>query len=292
MLAHLIAENLQTGVNMKIFCGLLVKDEADIIKSCILDMERWADRIFVMDNGSTDGTWEIVQSLAGDIVVPWKQDAKTYCSGIRSEIFNNFKDEVSEGDWWCYKCDADEFYLDTPKEFLAKVPKKYSVVAKKSLDFVLTPEDAEGYEFTGDFEKDRAHVNKIKNAPCWSEPRFFRYRKSMQWVSKDGLDGDRLFGEICPDLILVKHYQCRSPKQMQHRLDVRNALSTKKAGIAFNHVKEKDWHELLCKSEECLVIENDEEARKTAAALPFHCGWRKPLWKRLVIRAGIILRLW
>lgn len=48
---------------MKIFAIMLVKNEADIVKSVILDAKKWADRIFILDNGSTDGTWEIIQSL-------------------------------------------------------------------------------------------------------------------------------------------------------------------------------------------------------------------------------------
>lgn len=49
--------------------------------------------------------------------------------------------------------------------------------------------------------------------------------------------------------ILVKHYQFRSPQQMQKRLDVRNSAEAKKNGLAFRHVKESDWHELLKKKE-------------------------------------------
>ena len=116
---------------MKIFAIMLVKNEADIVECVIKDAEKWADRIFIMDNGSTDGTWEIVQSLKNDIVVPWKQDFRPYSNGLRADVFNEFRQEASDGDWWCFKLDADEFYYDNPKEFLAKIPKKYSLVAKK-----------------------------------------------------------------------------------------------------------------------------------------------------------------
>lgn len=32
--------------------------------------------------------------------------------------------------------DADEFYEEDPREFLSGIPKRYQVVAKKSLDFL------------------------------------------------------------------------------------------------------------------------------------------------------------
>ena len=45
----------------KIYSLLLVKNEADIIRTSILAAAQWSDKVIVMDNGSTDGTWEIVQ---------------------------------------------------------------------------------------------------------------------------------------------------------------------------------------------------------------------------------------
>jgi len=169
---------------MKIFAIMLVKNEADIVKSVILDAKKWADRIFIMDNGSTDGTWEIIQSLADNIVVPWKQDFRPYSNGLRADVFNEFRNEAKDGDWWCFKLDADEFYYDNPKDFLARIPKKYSLVAKQSLDYVLTTEDVEEYDFSGDFEKDKEHIKYLRNT-CWSEPRFFRFRKSAVDIRPD-----------------------------------------------------------------------------------------------------------
>ena len=121
------------AIIMKIFAIMLVKDEADIVKSVILSAKKWADRIFIMDNGSTDGTWEICKSLADEIVVPLKQDFRPYSNGLRADVFNEFKHESEDGDWWCFKLDADELYLDDPKEFLKNVPSKYHLVAKKSI---------------------------------------------------------------------------------------------------------------------------------------------------------------
>ena len=52
---------------MKIFAIMLVKNEADIVASVLKDAEKWADKIFILDNGSTDGTWEIIQSLKNNL---------------------------------------------------------------------------------------------------------------------------------------------------------------------------------------------------------------------------------
>lgn len=231
---------------------MLVKNEADIVKSVILDAKKWADRIFIMDNGSTDGTWEIIKSLADDTVVPWKQDFRPYSNGLRADVFNEFRNEARDGDWWCFKLDADEFYFDNLKEFLTKVPKKYSLVAKQSLDYVLTTEDVAKYEFSGDFEKDKEQIRYLKNT-CWTEPRFFRYRKSLKWEFEATSHYPKYAGLLYPELILVKHYQFRSPKQIQARLDLRNSLANKKDGICFKHVKETSFTQLLADKNDCLL---------------------------------------
>lgn len=241
-----------------------------------------------MDNGSTDGTWEICKSLADNIVVPWKQDFRPYSNGLRADVFNNFKNESEEGDWWCFKLDADEFYYDNPKEFLARVPKKYSLVAKKSLDYVLTKQDVEKYNFTGDFEKDKIHITHLKNS-CWSEPRFFRYRKSLKWEFAETSHYPKYAGLLYTKLILVKHYQFRSPSQMQARLDLRNSLSNKKKGIAFNHIKQTDWKELL--SDKKNSVEDEHTITFYKKRLPIRNSLHQSLRKKNFLRIGIALHL-
>lgn len=275
---------------MRIFAIMLVKNEADIVESVIKGAEKWADRIFIMDNGSTDGTWEIVQSLKNDIVVPWKQDFRPYSNGLRADVFNEFRHEASDGDWWCFKLDADEFYYDNPKEFLAKIPKKYSLVAKKSLDYVIAPEDLQEYDFSGDFEKDREHIKYLKNT-CWSEPRFFRYRKTLKWNFEATSHYPKYAGVLFPELILVKHYQFRSPKQMQARLDLRNALSNKKDGICFRHVKETSYKELLADKSECLLDSKIISQGGGYKGIPVRNSLQQPLIKRFILRIGIALKL-
>ena len=44
---------------MKIYSLLVVKNEADIIAHTLTDAARWSDKIIILDNGSTDGTWDM-----------------------------------------------------------------------------------------------------------------------------------------------------------------------------------------------------------------------------------------
>ena len=49
---------------MKIHGLCVVKNEADIIEQTLRSAATWCDWIYVLDNGSSDGTWEKVQRLA------------------------------------------------------------------------------------------------------------------------------------------------------------------------------------------------------------------------------------
>jgi glycosyltransferase involved in cell wall biosynthesis len=263
---------------------MLVKNEADIVRAVIIDAVRWADRIFILDNGSTDGTWEIAQSMRSNKVVPWKQDFGAFTNGFRADIFNHFRKEAQDGDWWC-KLDADEFFIEDPRLLLPEISKKFQLVSKKSLDYWITEEDLKEYNFTGNFEKDKVHITSIE-PDCWTEPRFFRYRRNLVWPDTAEYHYPPHIGVLSPDFILVKHYQYRSPEQMQKRLDLRNSLAVKKAGGAFRHVKQTDWHELIKRRSE---LAYDDGHLETYKELPVRNNLKQSWVKKQFLRMGIAL---
>lgn len=270
---------------MEIFAIMLVKDEADIVQAVLKSASEWATKIFVLDNGSTDGTWEMIQSMRNDIIVPWKQDLRPYTNGMRADVFNHFRSVAKPGDWWCFKLDADEFYAEDPRAFLAGIPQRYQIVAKKSIDYYLTPGDVENYQFTGIFDLDKTHITHIGKT-CWAEQRFFRYRKNIIWDNSPDSHYPRHIGVLAPQTILVRHYQFRSPQQMQRRLDLRNSLSTKKEGHAFKHVTQTDWHQLLMNEDSVLA---DDGKIATYKALPVRNSLAQPWWKNLSMEIGVRL---
>ena len=148
---------------MKIFAIMLVKNEVDIVGHVLKSAEKWADKIFILDNGSTDGTWELIQSMKNDVITPWKQDFGPFRRGMRADVYNEFKHLSKAGDWWCYALDADEFYLENPREFLKTIPSRYQWVFKKDIAYQITEEDLSEYEFTGDFAKDKKNLNNKEN---------------------------------------------------------------------------------------------------------------------------------
>jgi glycosyltransferase involved in cell wall biosynthesis len=273
---------------MKILAVLLVKNEADIIRSTLEDARRWASRIFVLDNGSTDGTWDILKSLQGDVIVPWRQEFAPYRRSFRAELFNQFRGEARRGDWWC-NMDSDEFYIDDPREFLARVPRSAQVVFKKSIDYRLTREDLRDHEFTGRFDEDQPYLRYV-DPTCWAETRFFRHRDRLRWqaTGPGASDLPRHLGLHYPLPILARHYQFRSPRQIQGRLDVRNAIPKDQTGAPFRHIRHTRWEETV-PSRNDLVL---DLGPATWAALPLRTRIREKPSRRLAKRLMSGTGLW
>lgn len=227
----------------KIFGIMLVKNESDIIETCLSELVQWLDKVFILDNGSDDGSWDIIQRMAKENprVVPWKQDFSPFRRSFRAEIFNRFKHEAGPDDWW-YIADSDEFFLDDPHDFLSRVPKNRHVVFKKSLDYFITVNDDSARAFSGVFANDRDKIKYLQEI-CWTEIRLFRHRESLSWPNDR--DKPLRMGLHYEKPILIQHYQFRSPNQMQKRLDDRNKIIRDKQGKPFKHVTEKNWQELL-----------------------------------------------
>jgi hypothetical protein len=111
---------------------MLVKNEEDIIASTLRAAAEWSDKLIVLDNGSTDRTWEIVNDMASlhPCIIPFAQDGRPFRIGLRALMFDAFKHEMTDEDWWCIRMDADEFYVESPREFLQNIPKRFKQVSK------------------------------------------------------------------------------------------------------------------------------------------------------------------
>lgn len=272
---------------MKIFAIMLVKNEVDIVGHVLKSAEKWADKIFILDNGSTDGTWELIQSMKNDCITPWKQYFGDYHNGLRADVFNEFKHLSEPGDWWCFKLDADEFYADDPREFLAKIPKSEHLVSKQSIDFFLTEEDLKEYTFTEDFSKDVEFLKYYKT-PCWCEPRFFRYRKKFTWKNEYNSHYPKHAGVLSKQFILVKHYAYRNPAQLQRRLDSRNNSKVKKEGISWRW-DYTNWKQFLRKRDDLIKDDKNLETyrRQPRDLGKFEQNIIKNTIKRILIALGV-----
>ena len=227
----------------KIYSLLLVKNEVDIIRASLMAAVQWSDKVIVMDNGSEDGPWEAVQQMAAQDprIVAFMQYTGGFHIGLRAKAFRAFKHELSSNDWWCVRLDADEFFSEDPRAFLARVPRQYSSVKKISTDYVLTKEDICEHQFTGDFSVDRQYITHFLPEQR-KERRFMRHSPWLVWSNKWRYPHP--IGRTSPQCIPVDHYQYRSPQQMEKRYQTRQQAKKDGCG-SFLHENGNGWHDYL-----------------------------------------------
>jgi glycosyltransferase involved in cell wall biosynthesis len=226
---------------VKIHALCIVKDEDDVVGEALTAAATWCDHIYVMDNGSTDRTWEVVQALAETVpqVVPWRVDDRPFTDGMRAEIFQHFRSQAAPGDWWCRQ-DADEFYVEDPKVFLRKVPEAYGVVWAASFSYYFTDQDAALYErepqrYADDVPVERKLRHYLNH---WSEPRLFRHTEDLVWDNGAGFPPYVHSAPVYPVRIWLKHFPYRSPQQLDKRIAARNQTLV---NGEFSHEAIADW---------------------------------------------------
>ena len=247
---------------------------------------RFFDGIYIFDNASTDGTWEIVRRVAHELpqVVAWKSDDRDFNDGIRGEVFNVFSDRAECGDWWC-RLDADEIYLADPRLFLRRVPAYCHVVWSVHLQFYFTELDevrwASGAPVPAEDFSDMPRHYLANN----SEPRWFRHRPGLQWGPIAGWP-DHL-GLVYRQRLPLKHFQWRSPQQMQVRLDTRHE-AIRRGYKNFPHNVARHWGEVVRDSSTLHEDDGSGDYVVDPAALQQHLErpWRRAL-KRFMHGSGL-----
>lgn len=226
---------------MKIRAICLIKNEADVVEECFTDALRWCDQIIAYDGASTDGTWETLQRIASDRIIPWRSDDAVFREGLRALAFDAFRAEARPGDWWC-QLNADEFYVEDVRAFLDEIPRHEHVVWAVNVQYYLTEKDLARLGSDSDFRRDELRYYK---AAC-AEPRFFRHRDGLVWRDSDAWPEH--MGLIHPRLLSFRHYPYRSPAQVQMRLDVRRE-NRARGFEGWDHAKEATWQEKIVQSE-------------------------------------------
>lgn len=266
----------------KIHSICVVKNEADIIEFCLQEASKWSDYIYVYDGDSSDGTWEIVLSMQSEKIIPWKQDGKVFQESLRGEVFNAFKHQAQPGDWWCH-LDADEFYSESPRDFLSRVKPPTHVVWGIAQEYYLTDKDIAALDFELPISEllPKLRSYKIEN----SEPRFFRHRNGLVWNKSSWPEH---MGLVNHERILYKHYKYRTPQQIQRRLDTRR--NNRQRGFpGWEHATEEDWRKKIVNFEQLNYDLQNGEYFVDTAKLPNHLESSS---KRLVKQIMHTARIW
>lgn len=265
----------------RIHALLLVRDEADIIGQCLDHLLSWAAGVYVLDTGSTDGTWEIVSERSlkdRRIATPARTD-ELYRTGLRARLLDMHRDRFNKGDWLA-RVDADEFYHVDPREFIAQHVRPHEGgVAMWQYLFVVTRNDARAWRQRRETLADRARPIEERRrhylAHPFPEKRLFRFRRSMRWSDLQPDPGNH--GPIARERIPVRHYRFRDLPQIRARIGLRRDIASQNGLVGTHWARER--------IRQCLIADDHPSLRywEPGTPLPRHDDWPEP-WSHIDTR--------
>ena len=209
----------------------LVKNEGDVIAQTLRYASNFCHKIYVFDTGSSDDSWQQVQSSASEIVVPFRHEAVPFSDGLRAQVFNAVRDRFEIGDW-LYILDADEFLAEDPRKAIAFAEQEGSQqINTAQYNFHFTEIDWQQSQ-KGLDSRDRPITQRRRYYRFTNiEQRLFRLTPDLTW--SETTDAANPHGCMTPKgskklkksayRIPNCHYQYRDPEQMQLRLKTRRA---------------------------------------------------------------------
>lgn len=225
---------------LKVYGLVLVKDEVDVVGQAIRHALGFCDRIAVLDNGSADGTAELIEMLAAEHpgqVLFWGVHEGRYHRGLRARMYDELRHELGWDDWFL-QLDADEFLVGDPRPRLAEAAAAgYGKVRTWQAQFQFTTADLAEWEAGEDDPTRPIEERRRYYTVDWREDRFFRNRPDRPWEGTTHNLPDWVTN-AAPYSFVNRHYQFRDPAQIQHRLDLRSGI---RAEHTFPHVTSTDW---------------------------------------------------
>ena len=220
---------------LQIFGVCFVKNEDDIIADSVTHAAQFCDKVFVVDNASTDRTWDIVRGLDLENVIPVCSKDFVFRDHLRLRFMETKKEELGANNWW-YMFDADEFLIEDPFDAIAVAEEEDAdCIGVEIINFLLTKDEAREAKESGRQEswRDRKHYVLYASGTI----KLFKNTRYIDY----GIYASVPLGltKECSRRLVMKHYPHRSLTQLEKRVYTRydnpEFESECKLGTDLNH---------------------------------------------------------
>lgn len=247
----------------------LVKNEGDVIAQTLQFASKFCHKIYVFDTGSTDDSWQQVQRVVSNIIVPFRhENVPKFNFGLRGQVFDAVRDSFEIGDW-LYVLDADEILAEPPhKAIRIAEAEGAQQINTLQYNFHYTELDWQQQQ-AGLDSRDRSIIER-RRYYCFTniEQRLFRVEADTTWP--DYTDAKNPIGYLrpqgakklkkCSYRIPNCHYQYRDPEQIQLRLKTRRAAreSNQHNFIHYQSIDtDMNWQRYIIPSHQLNYYNND-----------------------------------
>ena len=203
----------------------------------------FCDKVFVLDNGSSDDTWAIVEELGRARpreVIPFAVDTRPFERRMRGLMYDALRSELTDRDWFM-QLDADEFLLEDPRRVLTRANAKgHNRVRTWQAQFQFTDLDLARWESGREDRNAPIESRRHYFVVDWRETRLWQNRPDQPWGTSNRSTVPGFADRNAPWSLVNRHYQYRDPDQIQRRLEVRAAV---RSAEAFEHVTTENWRQ-------------------------------------------------
>lgn len=228
---------------------MMVKDEADIIGDTVNHLLTQVDHVIVSDNGSTDGTVEILEALPVQLLhdpeVAYRQAQKMSHLALLA---------ARKGAAWVIPVDADEIWVaqeGTLKEYLCSLLPSQVICSAPMYDHVTTdtdPATSSHVQRMGWRKKKAYHLLKVACRPVLPVS-IAQGNHSADYGAQTWAGG-----------LTVHHFPCRSPEQFLRKVvNGYNALAHTPELPSHSGQHWRDYHRIL--ADEGVEALNEEYRR-------------------------------
>lgn len=207
---------------MSVASIMIVKDEADIIETTVRHLVTQVDELFIDDNGSTDGTREILIGLCDEgLPIRFAQDTEVgYYQSRKMTALARSAGEY--GHEWVVPCDADEIWYVTGEYNVATMLSVLGAeIAEATLyDHVATAADRDEPDPVKRIGWRRRDPGGLPKVACRIKPGL---------VIEQGNHSARYPGAVSTvkNMLVIRHFPYRSVEQMVSK--VRNGAAAYRA---------------------------------------------------------------